>query len=537
MNFIEEIIVDDLNNGKIKQLITRFPPEPNGYLHIGHAKAICLNFSLAQKYNGICNLRFDDTNPEKEEEEYCNAIIKDVEWLGFKGDIYYASDYFDIMYDCAIKLIKKGKAYVCELTPDEIREYRGTLTEPGKPSPYRERSIEENLKLFEQMREGKFPDGSMTLRAKIDMASPNINMRDPVLYRILRAHHHRQGDKWCIYPMYDFAHPIEDAVEKITHSICTLEFEDHRPLYDWVVNECEFDPKPRQFEFARLNLTRTIMSKRYLKKLVDEGVVDGWDDPRMPTLAGMRRRGYPPEAIRELCELIGVSKANSVVDVALLEHCVRDVLNVKADRVMVVKEPLKVTITNYPEGKSEILKIENHPNDPERGEREVAFSGEIFIEKEDFKLVPPPKYKRLVKGGIVRLKGAYIIRCDDVILDENGEPKELKCTYFTESKSGQDTSGLKPKGVIHFVDARQNYPCKLIDYDYLLDDDDTKQDFLDRLNKNSKIEYIDAVAEKSLQDARAGVPYQFMRQAYYCRDSKTNAFIQIVGLKDSYKIK
>jgi glutaminyl-tRNA synthetase len=537
MNFIEEIIVDDLKSGKIKQLITRFPPEPNGYLHIGHAKAICLNFSLAQKYNGICNLRFDDTNPEKEEEEYCNAIIKDVEWLGFKGDIYYASDYFDIMYECAVKLIKKGKAYVCELTPDEIREYRGTLNEPGKPSPYRDRSIEENLKLFEQMREGKFPDGSMTLRAKIDMASPNINMRDPVLYRILHARHHRQGDKWCIYPMYDFAHPIEDAVEKITHSICTLEFEDHRPLYDWVVNECEFDPKPRQFEFARLNLTRTIMSKRYLKKLVDEGVVDGWDDPRMPTLAGMRRRGFPPEAIRQFCELIGVSKANSEVDVALLEHCVRDVLNVKADRAMVVKEPLKVVITNYPKGKSEILKIENHPDYPERGQREVVFSGEIFIEKEDFKLVPPPKYKRLVKGGIVRLKGAYIIRCDDVVLDENGEPKELKCAYFPESKSGQDTSGLKPKGVIHFVDARQNYPCKLIDYDYLLDDDETKKDFLDRLNKNSKIEYSNAVAEKSLNDARPGAPYQFMRQAYYCWDPKTNAFIQIVGLKDSYKIK
>lgn len=537
MNFIEEIIVDDLENKRIDGLITRFPPEPNGYLHIGHAKAICLNFTLAQKYNGKCNLRFDDTNPEKEEEEYCNAIIRDVEWLGFQGDIYYASDYFDIMYECAIKLIKKGKAYVDELTPEQIREYRGTLTEPGKPSPYRDRSIEENLRLFEEMRQGKHPDGSMTLRAKIDMSSPNINMRDPVIYRILHAPHHRQGDKWCIYPMYDFAHPIEDAVEKITHSICTLEFEDHRPLYDWVIQECEFDPQPHQYEFARLNLTRTIMSKRYLKRLVDEGVVEGWDDPRMPTLAGMRRRGYPPEAIREFCELIGVSKANSEVDVALLEHCVRDVLNVKADRAMVVKEPLKVTITNYPEGQSEILKIENHPNDAQRGVREVAFSGEIFIEKEDFKLNPPPKYKRLVKGGMVRLKGAYIIRCDDVVLDDKGEPIELKCTYFPNSKSGQDTSGLKASGVIHFVDAHQNYPCKVVDYDYLLNDDDASKDFMERLNPNSKVDFPQAIAEKSLQDAKPGVPYQFMRNAYYCLDEKTNAFIQIVGLKDSYKIK
>lgn len=537
MNFIEEIITDDLKNGRVKEIITRFPPEPNGYLHIGHAKSICLNFTMAQKYNGKCNIRFDDTNPEKENEEFCQSIVKDVEWLGFKGDILYSSDYFDIMYECAVKLIKKGKAFVCELTPDQIREYRGTLTEPGKPSPYRDRSIEENLRLFEEMREGKHPDGSMTLRAKIDMASPNINMRDPVIYRVLHAHHHRQGDKWCIYPMYDFAHPIEDAIEKISHSICTLEFEDHRPLYDWVIDECEFDPKPHQYEFARLNLTRTIMSKRYLKKLVDEGVVDGWDDPRMPTLAGLRRRGYPAEALKTFCELIGVSKANSEVDVGLLEHCIRDYLNEKADRAMVVKEPLKVTITNYPEDKTEMLKVENNPNDPERGYREISFSNQVYIEKEDFKLVPPPKYHRLVKGGMVRLKGAYIIRCDDVVLDNKGEPIELKCTYFPESKSGSDTSGLKVKGVIHFVDFKNNYPCTVVDYDYLLDPDDgTKKDFSERLNKKSKTVFANAVAEKSLENAKVGVPYQFIRNAYYCRDSKTNVFNHIVGLKDSYKV-
>lgn len=537
MNFIEEIITSDLENKRVKEVITRFPPEPNGYLHIGHAKSICLNFSMAQKYNGKCNLRFDDTNPEKENEEFCNSIIKDVEWLGFKGDIYYSSDYFDIMYESALKLIKKGKAFVCELSADQIREYRGTLTEPGKPSPFRDRSIEENLRLFEEMRQGKHPDGTLTLRAKIDMSSPNINMRDPVIYRVLHAHHHRQGDKWCIYPMYDFAHPIEDAVEHISHSICTLEFEDHRPLYDWVINECEFEPKPHQYEFARLNLTRTIMSKRYLKKLVDEGVVDGWDDPRMPTLAGLRRRGYPAEALKSFCELIGVSKANSEVDAVLLEHCIRDYLNIKADRVMVVKEPLKVTITNYPEDKTEILKVENHPGDPEKGVRDVSFSNKIYIEKEDFKLVPPPKYYRLIKGGMVRLKGAYIIRCDEVITDKDGEPIELKCTYFPESKSGSDNSGIKVKGVIHFVDCRQNYPCTVIDYDYLLDEDDgSKKDFSERLNKKSKTVFKNAVAEKSLENAQVGVPYQFMRNAYYCRDSKSEAFNHIVGLKDSYKI-
>lgn len=536
MNFIEEIIADDLNSGRIKKVITRFPPEPNGYLHIGHAKSICLNFGLAIKYEGKCNLRFDDTNPQKEDVEYCNAIINDIKWLGFDFDVYYSSDYFQFMYECAVKLIKKGKAYVCELTADQIREYRGTLTEKGKDSPYRNRSTEENLKLFEDMRQGKFADATMTLRAKIDMSSPNINMRDPVIYRVLRATHHRQKDKWCIYPIYDFAHPIEDAVEHISHSICTLEFEDHRPLYDWVINECELVPAPHQYEFARLNMTRTIMSKRYLKKLVEEGVVEGWDDPRMPTIAGLCRRGYPPEAIRQFCDKIGVSKANSEVDAEMLEHCVRDVLNEKANRVMAIKEPLKVVLTDYSKD-SETLVIENHPNNEASGTREVTFSREFYIEKEDFKLIPPPKYHRLVKGGLVRLKGAYIIKCDDVILDEKGEPKELICSYFPESKSGEDKSGLKVKGVIQWVDRNNNYPIVINDFDYLLNaDDGEKKDFSERININSKIVYANAIAEKSLETAQIGVAYQFIRNAYYCLDSKKKGvFNQIVGLKDSYK--
>lgn len=538
MNFLEEIITNDLEKGIVEKVATRFPPEPNGYLHIGHAKSICLNFGLAIKYNGTCNLRFDDTNPEKENEEFCQSIIEDVRWLGFEGDIFYSSDYFDIMFECAVKLIKKGKAFVCELTPEQIREYRGTLTEPGKNSPYRERSIEENLRLFMEMKEGKHPDGSMTLRAKIDMASPNINMRDPVIYRVLHAHHHRQGDKWCIYPMYDFAHPIEDAIEKITHSICTLEFEDHRPLYDWVIKECEFDPAPRQFEFARLNLTRTIMSKRYLKKLVDEGVVSGWDDPRMPTLAGLRRRGYPPEAIKSFCEMIGVSKANSEVDAGMLEHCARDYLNEHAIRVMVVKNPIKVTITNYPESKSEKLTIENHPKREELGVREVAFSNQLYIDSSDFMLNPPPKYHRLTKGGMVRLKGAYIIICDDVITDAQGNVIELLCRYVPESRSGSDTSGLKVKGVIQWVDAKNNYPCVVRDFDYLLTEDDgEKKDFSERINSNSLTVFENALAESALKDFEKDTYFQFMREGYYRKDKEgDNVYNFIVGLKDSYKL-
>lgn len=544
MNFLEEIIEKDLSSGAVKSIITRFPPEPNGYLHIGHAKSICLNFGLAIKYKGKCNLRFDDTNPEKEEDEYCRSIIEDVRWLGFEGEVLYASDYFDVMYEKAVKLIKDGKAYVCELSAEQIREYRGTLTEPGKESPYRNRPVEESLKIFEAMRAGEYKDGSVTLRAKIDMSSPNVNMRDPIIYRVLAAEHHRQGDKWCIYPMYDYAHPIEDAVERITHSICTLEFEDHRPLYDWVVRECGFDPAPRQFEFARLNLTRTIMSKRYLKRLVDEGVVDGWDDPRMPTIAGIRRRGYPAEAIHDFCEKIGVSKANSVVDMGLLEHCVRDVLNRDSARVMAVLDPIKVTISNYPAGKREKVTIENHPQDPDKGVREVDFSGEIFIEREDFKVVPPPKYHRLVPGGMVRLKGAYIIRCDDYRTDTDGNVTEVICSYVDSSRSGQDTSGLKVKGVIHWVEAHNNIKCRVNKLSPLLKEDDgtvDAKDFLGRLDPDSKKVHENAVAELALASAVVGQSYQFMRQSYFTKDWRAAErgeieFNEIVGLKDGYKV-
>ena len=452
-NFIEDIIDKDLESGYVKEVQTRFPPEPNGYLHIGHAKSLCINFGLAKQYGGKCNLRFDDTNPAKEDEEYVESIKSDIAWLGFKWDkLLYASDYFDVMFDAAVKLIKKGLAYVSDETAEEIKERRGTLTEAGVASPYRNRSVEENLQLFYDMRDGKFADGEKVLRAKIDMASPNINMRDPVIYRVLHATHHNTGDKWCVYPMYDFAHPIEDAYEGTTHSICTLEFEDHRPLYDWVVKECGFKkPLPQQIEFARLNVTNTIMSKRYLKKLVDEGKVMGWDDPRMPTLSGLRRRGYPPEALRDFCERIGVSKANSEVQESYLQSCVRDNLNRTANRVMAVFDPLKIVLTNY-DGEEE-LTVEDNGNAEVMTYRKVAFSKEIYIDRSDFELVPPPKYYRLKPDGYVRLKGAYIIHCDEAVVADDGKVTELHCSVVPNSKSGEDESGVKVKGVIQWVDA------------------------------------------------------------------------------------
>lgn len=536
-NFIEEIIENDLGTGKINKVITRFPPEPNGYLHIGHAKSICLNYyGTAVKYGGKCNLRFDDTNPTKEEEEFCNSIIDDIKWLGWKGDIYYASDYFGVMYDCAVTLIKKGLAYIDDITPEQMKELRGTLTRPGIETANRNRPIEESLKLFEDMKNGLVADGALVLRAKIDMASPNINMRDPIIYRVLKAHHHRQGDKWNIYPMYDFAHPIEDAIEGITHSICTMEFEDHRPLYDWVLVNCGFENPPHQYEFARLNLTRTIMSKRYLKRLVDEGVVDGWDDPRMPTIAGLRRRGYTPSAIREFCERIGVSKANSEVDVAMLESCIRDELNVTATRAMAVLDPLELVITNRGDDYSEELEIEVNPSRPELGTRKITTSNRLFIEREDFKVEPPPKYHRLVPGGMVRLKGGYIIRCNGYDADENGNVIRVKAEIIENTRSGNDTSGIKVKGVIHWVNARDCVDLEARLYDYLLVDTDEGKDFSERMNPNS-LKIARAKGERLLGQASRGDSFQFMRQGYFCRDIKADGpiFNLIVGLKDSYK--
>lgn len=540
-NFIEEIIDKDLESGKVTQIYTRFPPEPNGYLHIGHAKSLCINFGLAQKYGGKCNLRYDDTNPAKEDEEYVNSIQQDIEWLGFKWDKrLFASDYFDVMYNCAIKLINKGLAYVCDLTAEEIRQTRGTLTQKGTESPYRNRTVEENLKLFEDMKNGVFADGEKVLRAKIDMASPNLNMRDPVIYRVLHATHHNTGDKWCIYPMYDFAHPIEDAYEGITHSICTLEFEDHRPLYDWVVNNCDFpDPKPQQIEFARLNVTNTIMSKRFLKRLVDEGKVMGWDDPRMPTLSGLRRRGYPAAALRDFCERIGVAKANSEVEMAYLESCVRDNLNQNASRVMAVLNPLEVELTNV-EG-SELLMVENNPNAEEITYREVPFSNRIYIDQSDFAQVPPPKYHRLKPDGYVRLKGAYIIHCDQVVTDNEGNVTKLVCSVVPNSKSGSDTSGLKVKGVIQWVDANTAVDAEVRQLESLLvDATEEVTDFTERFNNNS-MTVVNAKCEKSLLNAKVGETFQFMRIGYYVADRDSTAtkpvFNSIVGLKDSFKPK
>ncbi len=536
-NFIEEIIERDLAEGKHETIITRFPPEPNGYLHIGHAKSICLNYyGTAVKYGGKCNLRFDDTNPVKEDDEFVQSIIADVKWLGWQGDVYFGSDYFDVMYETAVKLIKKNKAYVDDVTPEQMREMRGTLTEPGKESKHRNRPVEESLKLFEDMKNGLVEDGALVLRAKIDMASPNINMRDPIIYRVLKAHHHRQGDKWCVYPMYDFAHPIEDAVEGITHSICTLEFEDHRPLYDWVLTEGEFENPPHQYEFARLNLERTIMSKRYLKKLVDEGVVDGWDDPRMPTIAGMRRRGYTPGALREFCERIGVAKANSEVELAQLESCIRDELNVTADRAMAVLKPLELVITNRADDFCELLEVENNPSDPEKGSRKVSFTNRLYIERDDFAVVPPPKYKRMTVGANIRLKSAYIVNCTGYD-EENGEVVRVYAEIIDGTKSGEDNSGVKAKGVIHWVDKSTAVDMTVNLYDsLLLPYDGVHEDFSERINPCSRV-VLAGKGEKMLGETKALDSFQFMRQGYFCRDSKSDGvvFNQIVSLKDGYK--
>ena len=540
-NFIHNAIDKDLEEGKCHEdILTRFPPEPNGYLHIGHAKSICLNFTTAAKYNGKCNLRYDDTNPVKEDMEYVRSIEEDVKWLGFKWDKrLWASDYFDEMYECAVQLIKEGKAYVCDLTADQIREYRGTLKEPGKESPYRNRTVEENLQLFEEMREGKYADGEKVLRARIDMASPNINMRDPVIYRIAHASHHNTGDKWCIYPMYDFAHPIEDAIEGITHSICTLEFEDHRPLYDWVLQAIgKWEKPPRQIEFARLNLTNTVMSKRYLKAMVDDGRVDGWDDPRMPTIAGIRRRGYTPEAVRDFCERIGVAKANSTVEADLLDECVRDDLKTKVENRNVVENPIKVVITNYPEDKTEMMEIENSREVPEMGSRMVPFSRELWVDGEDFMEVPAKKYFRLFPGNEVRFKGAYFLTCNEVIKNEDGTIRELLCTYDPETRSGSEGANRKVKGTIHWVDAATAVKIKIRNYDYLMIDDEEGNSIM---NPDSLVETY-GYAEPSLGEAKPGERFQFFRKGFYIADSELTTddekvFNKIVGLKSSWKKK
>lgn len=543
-NFIRNIVIDDLESGKHKEIITRFPPEPNGYLHIGHAKSICLNFQLADEFNGKTNLRFDDTNPIKEDTEYVESIKEDVKWLGFDWDeLLFASNYFDIMYEKAQLLIKKGKAYVCDLTPEEMKDYRGSLTAPGKESPYRNRSVEENLDLLARMKNGEFEDGKKVLRAKIDMSSPNINMRDPIIYRISHSVHHNTGDKWCIYPMYDFAHPIEDAIEGITHSICTLEFEDHRPLYDWVVKECEMESTPRQIEFARLNLTNTVMSKRKLKLLVDEGIVDGWDDPRMPTIAGLRRKGYTPASIRNFCSAIGVAKSSSVVDEQMLEYFIREDLNPTATRAMAVLNPLKLVITNYPEGQSEILEIENNPNDESAGTRQVEFSRELYIEREDFMEVPVKKYFRLFPGNEVRLKGAYFVKCTDVIKDEEGNVTEIHCTYDPETKSGSGFTGRKVKGTIHWVNAKTAIPAEFRLYEPLILDDVEENEgkhFLEQINPNS-LTTLKGFIEPSVKGAKAQEKYQLFRHGYFNVDSKDSTtdnlvFNRIVSLKSSFKL-
>ena len=543
-NFIQNEINDDLKNGRYSEGIhTRFPPEPNGYLHIGHAKSICLNFGLAQQYGGMCNLRFDDTNPVKEDVEYVDSIQADVKWLGFSWDkrMYYASDYFEKLYEFAVQLIKNGKAYVDDSNAEEIRAMRGTLTEAGKESPYRNRSVEESLALFEAMKQGEFADGEKVLRAKIDMASPNINMRDPVIYRIAHATHHRTGDAWCIYPMYDFAHPLSDAIEGITHSICTLEFEDHRPLYDWCLESLGFDvnTRPRQIEFARLNLTNTVTSKRKLRQLVEEGYVAGWDDPRMPTISGLRRRGYTPAALRNFCSEVGVAKANSLVDVAMLEHCIRDDLNNNADRIMAVLHPLKVVITNYPEGKKEYMLAENHPT--KGGHRYMPFSRELYIEQEDFMEDAPKKFFRLKPEGEVRLKHGYIIKCEEVIKDAEGNVVELHCTYDPDSKTGGATANRKVKGTIHWVSAADALEAEVRLYDYLIETDEKGEvpaDFLNAVNKNSLEVLQHVMVEPSAALTAEGTHYQFLRQGYYVVDKDSTpdhlVFNRVVGLKDSW---
>jgi len=545
-DFIRQIIDEDIRTGRYGGRVhTRFPPEPNGYLHIGHAKSICLNFGIAEEYGGLCNLRFDDTNPLKESEEYVQSIIEDVRWLGFDwGDrLYFASDYFEQLYEFAIQLIKAGKAYVDDLSPEEIRKYRGTLTEPGKESPYRNRSVEENLDLFERMRKGEFPDGSRVLRAKIDMASPNLNMRDPVMYRIIHAPHHRTGDKWCIYPTYDWAHGQCDSIEGITHSICTLEFEDHRPLYDWFLDQLGIH-HPRQIEFARLNLSHTVLSKRKLRELVEGGYVNGWDDPRMPTLAGLRRRGYTPEAIRNFCERIGVAKTNSVIDIALLEHCVREDLNKRARRVMAVLRPLRLVIENYPEDLVEEFEIENNPEDPSMGTRKVPFSRVLYIERDDFREDPPKKWFRLAPGREVRLKGAYYVTCVDVVKDENGEIVELRCTYDPESRGGMTPDGRKVRGTLHWVSAAHALDAEVRLYDRLFlkaDPDDVDEegaDFKANINPNSLEVLTSCKVEPSLANAKVGDHYQFLRLGYFCVDPDSVdgrlVFNRTVTLRDTW---
>ena len=541
-NFIHDIIDRDLAEGRVTKVHTRFPPEPNGYLHIGSAKAIWINSGTAQKYNGLFNLRFDDTNPVREDDEYVKSIEEDLRWLGAEptGGIYYGSDYFDKCYEYAVKLIKDGKAYVDDLTADEMREYRGTLTEPGKESPWRNRSVEENLDLFERMKNGEFPDGSHTLRAKIDMASPNMNMRDPAIYRIVHAHHHRQGDKWCIYPLYDFAHPIQDALESITHSLCSIEFENHRPLYDWVVDNIGFEHKPHQYEFARLNVTHTVMSKRYLRELVETKKVDGWDDPRMPTICGLRRRGYTPSAINEFVKKAGVAKAYSIVDIGLLEHCIRDELNTAAQRRVAVLHPVKVVITNYPEDKEEYFELPNIPKNEEAGVRKVPFTRELYIDADDFAEVPPPKFFRMKPDGEVRLMGAYIVKCNEVVKDEQGNVVELRCTADLETGNGNPVDGRKVKGTIHWVSAKYAIDATVRLYDYLfslenVNDVPEGTNYLDYLNPNSLTELHNCKLEPSLAEAKTGDKFQFVRTGYFCKDSKDEGvFNQIVGLKDSW---
>ncbi len=547
VNFIQDIISADLKAGKNGGRVhTRFPPEPNGYLHIGHAKSICLNFGLAQANGGLCNLRFDDTNPSKEEVEFVDSIMADVRWLGFDwGErLYYASDYFEQLYEWAVQLIKDGQAYVCDLTAEEIRAYRGTLTEAGRESPYRNRPAEENLDLFERMRAGEFSEGARVLRAKIDMASPNLNMRDPVLYRILKQPHHRTGDKWLIYPMYDYAHPLSDAMEAITHSICTLEFADHRPLYDWCIENAKTEFQPRQHEFARLNINYTVMSKRKLRILVEQGYVEGWDDPRMPTISGLRRRGYTPEAIRDFCERIGVAKRDSTVDIALLEYCIREDLNHRASRVMAVLQPLKIIIENYPEGQMEWLEIENNPETPESGSRMIPFARELYIEKEDFMEDPPRKFFRLAPGKEVRLKGAYIIKCEEVIKDdETGEIVELHCTYDPDTKSGAPAAGRKVKGTLHWVSASQAVRAEVRLYSHLFipedpDNDDDGLDFTQKLNPDSLRVMSNCMLEPGLESSQPGERFQFLRQGYFAVDPDSSSdalvFNQIVPLRDTW---
>ena len=544
-NFIEQIIEKDLAEGVYDEICTRFPPEPNGYLHIGHAKSILLNYGLAQKYHGKFNMRFDDTNPTKEKVEFVESIKKDIEWLGadWEDRLYFASDYFGQMYEAAVKLIKKGKAFVCDLSAEEIREYRGTLTEPGKESPYRNRSVEENLDLFERMKNGEFEDGSKVLRAKIDMASPNINMRDPVIYRVAHMNHHRTGDTWCIYPMYDFAHPIEDAIEGVTHSICTLEFEDHRPLYDWVVTELEYPHPPKQIEFAKLYLTNVVTGKRYIKKLVEDGIVDGWDDPRLVSIAALRRRGFTPESIKKFVELCGVSKANSSVDYAMLEYCIREDLKMKRPRVMAVLNPLKLVIDNYPEDQIEYLEAPNNMENPELGSRSVPFGKELYIEQEDFMEVPVKKYKRLYPGNEVRLMNAYFVTCTDVEKDENGNVTVVHCTYDPASKGGNSPDGRKVKGTIHWVAAKTAVEAECRLYENIVDEEKgvyNKEDGSLNVNPNS-LTVVKAYVEPELKKSQAFDSYQFVRNGFFCtdcHDSKPDALVfnRIVSLKSSFKL-